>query len=175
MTIVDLTEGAPDLIEPVIGYRLWRLIDHTLTSPFASTPWHRPQQRARCDRGRHEAGEVPAKTCSCGIHAYYDPCPRTASAMTGSLLGGVVVAWGRIEAHAIGMRVEHARIVGLELPFSRGRKRRAILAAAERLDVPAVTHRTLGALAREHGAPLQRALRPRHTRGVAVNAWSYQP
>jgi hypothetical protein len=112
----------PDLIEPVIGYRLWPLIDHTLTSPFASTPWHRPHQRARCDTGRHEAGEVPAKTCSCGMHAYYDPCPRT-----------------------------------------------------ERLHIPAVTHRTLGALAREHGAPLQRALRPRRTRGGAVNAWSHQP
>jgi hypothetical protein len=95
--------------------------------------------------------------------------------MTRNLLGGVVVAWGRIEAHATGMRMEHARIVGLELPVSRGRKRRAILAAAERLEIPAVPHRRLGALAGEHGAPLQRALRPRQTRGVAVNVWSYQP
>ena len=85
---------------------------------------------ARCDRG-HGVGEVPAQDCSCGVYAYYDPCPRTASAATPDLIGGAVVLWGRIEAHIYGLRGKHARIVALELPFSRGRKRRAVIETAE--------------------------------------------
>ena len=39
------------------------------------------------------------------------------------------------------MRGKHARIVALELPLLAGRKRRAVIEAAERLGVPAVPHR----------------------------------
>ena len=60
--------------------------------------------------------EVPAKDCTCGVYAYYDPCPRTASAATADLIGGAAVLWGRIEAHMYGLRGTHARIVALELP-----------------------------------------------------------
>ena len=116
--------------------------------------------------------EVPAKDCSCGVYAYYDPCPRTASAATPDLIGGAVVVWGRIEAHIYGMRGEHARIVALELPLSRGRKRRAVIEAAELLGVPAVPHRSLKAVALEHGAVLQPALRPKKTVTRAANVWS---
>jgi len=64
-----------------------------------------------------------------------------------SLVAGVVILWGRIELHGTGMRAAHARIVGLELPMSRGGKRRELERVAQELGVPAVTHhklRTLG-------------------------------
>jgi hypothetical protein len=80
--------------------------------------------------------------------------------MTSDLLSGAVILWGRIEIHATGMRAEHARIVGLALPLSRGRKRGAVIEAAECLGIPAVPHRQLTAVALAHGKPLQRSLRP---------------
>ena len=145
-TIDDAGAVAPDLIVPLVGFRQWQLTAGAITSMYDGTPWPAGRLTARCDRG-HSPEEVPAKDCSCGVYAYYDPCPRTASAMTPDLIGGAVVVWGRIEAHIYGMRGEHARIVALELPLSRGRKRRAVIEIADRLGVPAVPHRSLKAVA----------------------------
>jgi hypothetical protein len=126
---------------------------------------------ARCDRG-HSPQEVPAKDCSCGVYAYYDPCPRTASAATADLIGGAVVVWGQVEAHIYGMRGRHAKIIALELPVSRGRKRRAVIDAADRVGVPAVPHRSLKAVALEHGEVLAPAHRPKKTLTRAANVWA---
>lgn len=82
------------------------------------------------------------------------------------------MTWGRIEAHIYGMRGEHARIVAVELPLSRWRKRRAVIAAAERIGVPVVGHRSLKAVALQHGAELQPALRPKKTLTRAANVWA---
>ena len=124
MNTVARADGlAPDLIVPLVGFRQWHLANGVLTSMYDRALWPPDGVTARCDRG-HSSAEIPAKDCSCGVYAYYDPCPRTASAATSDLIGGAVVLWGRIEAHIYGMRGEHARIVALELPLSRGRKRR---------------------------------------------------
>jgi hypothetical protein len=152
--------GAPDLIEAVVGFRQWRLAARALTSLYGDVPWPRDELHARCMIGDHDPTDVPANACSCGIYAYYHPCPRTASAATSDLVGGVVALWGHVELHATGMRAEHARIIALELPLSRGRKRRSVVEVAESLGVVAVPHRDLKAVAADHGSPLQRSLRP---------------
>lgn len=162
---------APDLIAALVGFRQWRLVNGMPTSVYDGAPWLHGRITARCDRG-HDPPEVPAKDCGCGVYAYYDPCPRTASAATPDLIGGAVVMWGRIEAHAYGMRGEHARMVAVELPLSRGRKRRAVIEAAELLCVPAVPHRSLKAIALEHGEVLRPALRPKKTVTRAANVWA---
>jgi len=164
--------SAPDLMEAVVGFRQWRLAAPTLTSLYSEVPWPRAELRARCKMGDHDPADVPSHACSCGIYAYYDPCPRTASAATPDFVGGVVVLWGRIELHATGMRAEHARVIALELPLSRGRKRRDVVDVAERLGVPAVPHRELKAVTADHGSPLQRSLRP--TRSWATDG-AHQP
>jgi hypothetical protein len=172
MNTLEHADGlAPDLIVPLVGFRQWHLANGVLTSMYDRALWPQDGVTARCDRG-HSSAEVPAKDCSCGVYAYYDPCPRTASAATSDLIGGAVVLWGRIEAHIYGMRGKHARIVALELPLSRGRKRRAVIEAAERVGVPAVPHRSLKAAALEHGAVLQPALRPKKTLTRAANVWA---
>ena len=117
--------------------------------------------------------DVPAKGCSCGVYAYYDPCPRTASAATPDLIGGAVVVWGRIEAHIYGMRGEHARIVALELPFSRGEAARRGR-AAESSGGRRASH-LLKAVALEHGEVLppsqaKEDIDPRRQRVVSVRA-----
>jgi DNA invertase Pin-like site-specific DNA recombinase len=169
---------APDLIEPIIGFRHWRLVDGALTSMFSMTPWAASEITARCPAARHDPAETPSPGCTCGIYAYYDPCPRTA-AMTRDLVGGAVVVWGRVEAHGTGVRAEHARIVGLDLPLIRGPKRRAVTQVAERLGVPVLAHRKLEAAALANGSPLPAALRPpwTRTRGTAVTprGWLAEP
>lgn len=164
-------EFAPDLIEPLVGFRHWRLVDGALRSMFSMTPWLTPEMTARCPTGDHDPAQTPSPGCTCGVYAYYDPCPRTASAMTRELVGGAVVVWGRVEAHATGVRAEHARIVGLDLPLARRRKRRAVMAVAERLGVPPVPHHRLKSVALAHGAPLPVSLRPPRQR-APVNPWS---
>jgi hypothetical protein len=162
---------APDLVVPIVGYRQWRLTAGALTSMYDDEAWSGGSITARCDRG-HSERDVPAPDCSCGVYAYYDPCPRTASAGTPDLIGGAVVLWGRIEAHIYGLRGKHARIVALELPFSRGRKRRAVIETANQIGVPAVPHSSLKAEALQHGAVLQPSLRPKKTLTRAANLWT---
>ena len=171
MNTVERAAVAPDLIVPLVGFRQWRLTGSGVVSMYDGTPWPEGRLRARCERG-HGPGEVPAKDCSCGVYAYYDPCPRTASAATPDLIGGAVVIWGRIEAHIYGLRGEHARVIALELPLSHGRKRAAVIEAAGLLGVPAVPHRSLKAVALEHGEVLAPAFRPKKTLTRAANVWS---
>ena len=171
-------EFAPDLIEPIIGFRHWRLVDGALTSMFSQTPWAASEITARCPVGRHDPARTPSPACTCGIYAYYEPCPRTASATTRDLVGGAVVVWGRVEAHATGVRAEHARIVGLDLPLMRGPKRRDVMRVADRLGVPVSAHRKLRTVALTHGSPLPASLRPPLTRSRATvnpSGWLAEP
>lgn len=152
----------PDLIVPVIGFRQWRLHGSELWSLRAAERWMRGVQTARCDDGSH-AGPAPATTCTCGIYAWYGPPPRGASAATRDLVAGAVALWGQLELHAHGMRAQHATIVALALPFSRGDKRRRLLAAADALEVPAVPARRLKSAALEHGELIPPSMRPPDT------------
>lgn len=156
----ELACAAPDLADPVVGFRQWRLTEGGLRSLYSGVRWHSREFRASCALGDRDCHSSPAKTCSCGIYAYYDPCPRTASAGTRDFIGGAVVLWGRIELHATGMRAQYARVVALELPFSRGRKRVEVGQVAERLNVQVVPHRKLEAAALGHGLSLDPAMRP---------------
>lgn len=156
-----MSETAPDLIHPVVGFRLWRFEEGALWSPYFRERWSRGRHTATCRAasGQRHAGPSPAHTCTCGIYAWYRPCPRLAYACTTSLVGGAVVLWGLIELHAGGMRAQYAMVVALALPLSRGAKRRSILAVADALEVETVPARELAAAAGAHGAPVPRELR----------------
>ncbi|HTU97096.1 MAG TPA: hypothetical protein VMF14_14715 [Solirubrobacteraceae bacterium] len=157
----------PDLIDAVVGFRQWRLHGDRLHSPYRRVVWRHPDLAAHCALEGHGLNAIPDPQCTCGIYAYYDPCPRTASAGTRDLVAGAVVLWGAMELYGGGMRAAHCRIVALALPLSWGRKRAAAVAAASRLGVPIVPHRMLGAHAERHGAPIPASLRPR---ALAVHA-----
>jgi hypothetical protein len=152
-----MQDSAPDLIHAVIGFRQWRLRGSELWSLRADDAWARGVHTACCPFGDHEA---PQNGCTCGIYAWYTPPPRTGSVGTSDLVAGAIAAWGQVEVHAHGMRVEHAMVVALALPFSWGSKRRGVVAAARALEVPAVPARKLIAAAREHGEPIPRSMRP---------------
>ncbi len=154
-------DAAPDLIAPVVGYRQWRLDSSGLRSMLCDEPWREATLTARC-RARTHLGEAaaPSNVCSCGVYAWYRPCPRTASAGSADLVSGAVVLWGHVELHAVGMRGQFCRVVALALPLSRGRKRNGVREVAERLGVPAVAHRTLPTIATTHGGPVPSQLIP---------------
>ncbi|HWK28960.1 MAG TPA: hypothetical protein VNS09_20530 [Solirubrobacter sp.] len=156
----SVLDRAPDLIEAVIGFRQWRMEQPgVLLSLHSSEVWEHATLRARCPVGHDH--EVPGPACSCGIYAWYRPCPRTGSAGTRDLVAGAVALWGEIELHATGMRASHCRIVAFALPLSHGDKRRRLLETADALGVPAVPHRELRRVAARHGAAVPDQLKPR--------------
>jgi len=152
---------APDLIEPVVGYRQWRLRDGALWSPYFEMRWKRGVNTARCAADRVGPHVAPAHRCTCGIHAWYRPCPRLASAGTADLVAGAIVVWGAVELHPTGMRAQHAMVAALALPVASAAKRRRVRAVAAALEVPAVPARRLAAAALACGRPVPRSLVPR--------------
>lgn len=152
---------APDLVQAVIGYRLWRLGDDALYSPYVEERWDRGLHAAVCraERGEH-VEPAPAHDCSCGIHAWYEPCPTLSWAATRHLVAGAVAMWGAMELHPFGLRAARGTIVALALPPWSGTKPRRIAEVAAALEVEAVPARRLEAVALEHGAPIPPGMAP---------------
>jgi len=150
---------APDLIEPLVGYRQWRLHDDALWSPFVDFRWRRGVNTARCGVAPGHPDPPPGHDCVCGIHAWYRPCPRFGYA-TPDFIGGVVALWGAIELHPTGVRAQHAAVVALALPLSHTPKRRRVIGVAASLEVETVPARHLTDVAAHHGCPVTPELVP---------------
>jgi hypothetical protein len=151
---------APDLVEPLIGFRQWRIDDVALWSPFADYRWVRGVNTARCALDPGHPDLPPGHQCSCGIHAWYRPCPRLGYA-TPDLVGGAVALWGEVELHPTGVRSQYAAIVALVLPLSRTHKRRRVVAIADAFEVDTVAARQLTTAALGHGLPVSSGLVPK--------------
>lgn len=100
---------APDLAEPVAGWRVWNVLDGErgpeLVSPVRPVPWaHRAPTTAVCDVG---CGCCPSPGCRCGLYAVagLDVVPL-ARVGVGTVLGCVAL-WGRVVEHSEGWRGEH--------------------------------------------------------------------
>src|SRR5215210_7456769 len=136
---------APDLIEPVVGFRKWRVVADHLTSPYIPLRWDEPVAHARCYPANRtllfgagwldEPHDAPHPDCKCGIYAWHEP-PAIRPKRDVDEAFGVVSLWGRIEVHATGMRAEHARIEALaHHPELGDLHARRLAAIAERLRV----------------------------------------
>jgi hypothetical protein len=153
---------APDLIEPVVGFRAWRLDDDFLLSP-STDEWWPPgtELAARCLRGTH-LEPAPAHDCDCGIYAYYEAYTSATWYATrpADSIPGAVLAWGRIEASYAGMRAQFARLLCLGLPpwADRARKRH-IYAGATRLGIQVTPLKDLARVAADAGQPIPPILR----------------
>jgi hypothetical protein len=156
---------APDLIEPVVGYRDWRVTDAGLVSPRAERVWRTATMHAACHPRRLEDFVLPPHAaphpdCNCGIHAYYRFNPQ-ASKVDHRGVCGIVSLWGRIEAHENGMRAEWARVEALGV-FARwtARQKNAVRAVADELHCDLHDLADLPAAAPSYGSPLPEVLRP---------------
>jgi hypothetical protein len=124
---------APDLFEPVLGWRCWIVVGSSLRSIAMSHVWQAEEQ-AVCKRAETDLyhspwyGETPARHaapadyCACGLYAYHDPWSaenhrrKLAETRGWQVVMGAVEMWGNVLVHGTGVRAEHARLLGLAMP-----------------------------------------------------------
>ena len=148
--------SAPDLIEPVIGFRAWwpdrdgRLVPWSMAGAGA---WDVDVTTAHCGRGSKAEHSAPGHDCSCGLYALTDH--RDPRLICDEQAVGAIIAWGEMEVHRTGFRAQHACIIALALPAEcHGTHRARLAAAALRYRVPLVPPDQLLAIALEHGQRL---------------------
>lgn len=98
----------PDMIEPVVGYRSWKVLPTGQLHACAQSvawPLGAPIIATCAIGGKHTA--VPAAPCSCGVYAakslHTVPMPH-AEAMA----WGTVSLWGRVCEYSAGYRAQYA-------------------------------------------------------------------
>jgi hypothetical protein len=157
---------APDLLQPVIAFRAWRVVEGELVSPYLGQRWDDGTVVASCERARLDGREsaptahaAPHRDCGCGIHAYFEPRCAVPDVDFRRVLG-IVAVWGRLEVHPEGVRAEFARIQALGASRGWSSWHRAdVEAVAARLQVPLLQESALGAAAADYGASLPDSLR----------------
>jgi EAL domain-containing protein (putative c-di-GMP-specific phosphodiesterase class I) len=118
------TPEAPDppvAIEPIEGWRAWRLVEEdgeprlaSVTRPDVWTPGE--ALHASCGRtGEHRPG--PAEGCTCGVYAARTPEALAFSGVLGDQISvvGAISMWGTVIEHARGARSEFAYPARLRL------------------------------------------------------------
>jgi hypothetical protein len=151
---------APDLIEPIVAFRKWRVVDGRLRSLYEPFFWLEPAQHAECRSPKHglQPHEAPHSSCSCGIYASHEPDYRFPTVDYRGV-SGIVTAWGAIEVHADGLRAEFVQVEALANYSHWGRRQTdAVLTVAETLGVDLVDLYDLEAVAGQYGARLDRRL-----------------
>jgi hypothetical protein len=152
-----MSDAAPDLIEPLIGFRSWWLKGERLKCLGSDVCWNGPVMHAACLRGGDPAStgsapihEAPEPECSCGIHVLHSP---------GGVIGrepakvwGIVSLWGRIIVYRTGMRAQHARIMALA-PTDPGQSL-PVARVARRLGVDTLPFGELAEASARYGAPI---------------------
>lgn len=121
----------PDVIEPIVGYRAWRimvgtpLIESTLHSTtYRYNKWipgetikavcgyDHTENNKRCSL-RKSLHHPPHKGGACGFYAYKEPDWRGIRGKVQayySIVLGEVELWGKIVEHEIGYRAQYARV-----------------------------------------------------------------
>ena len=176
---VPLEAETPDLIEPIVGFRSWRILrdgpaQGELSSPNFPVSWSEPVLRAECRRFRstedllREPHRAPEAACGCGICARHAPTTDF-SKVDFRGVSGIVTVWGRIDVDSDGLRAEYARVEALGL-YSRWtpHQTQAVSEVAGELGVDLVDLHELGVVARSYGEVLPASLlsdeRPRSVR-----------
>jgi hypothetical protein len=143
--------GAPDYVEPVVGWRVWYAVEAggttRLSSVFHQLVWPTREPlaavclRSRFPRGRPQRDHAaPAASCGCGIYAaslqrlgeYLTGPPATRRAMCPVI--GRVALWGTVVECTHGWRASLAYPAQLYLPLL-PRGRHAALARQFALDL----------------------------------------
>jgi hypothetical protein len=149
---------APDLAEPVLGFRAFDVCEdgRLISVTGHGTVWRPGVVTAYCRRPGFSSHPAPAHDCTCGLYAYTELDPRLKQ---GERCIAAIAAWGNMEVHETGFRAQRACVLALAAtPAADLLQRRLIFASAERYGVPAVPLRHLEAEGLRHARPLSRAL-----------------
>jgi hypothetical protein len=152
----------PDLIEPLLGYRYWRVgRDGALRCMLSRDTWLEGANRASCWRCGHDA---PGRLCRCGFNALHELPLAELDEYRGAVLGAIA-AWGEVDVHRTGFRTQFAKVIALaDGGVRRPARRTRILRAAERYEVPLVPLGRLPEIAALDASPIDPSLLPRHRR-----------
>lgn len=162
---LEFTVAAFTTATQYVGFRIWRLIDGALWSPYRRDCWEQPVLEASC-RGLTGSAErlglgplpvphrSPDRRCSCGI--YVSHVPNVAfSQLDFRGVTGIVTVWGAILPEDDGARAEFARVAALGVyPHWTERQKEAVTAAARRLEADVVNVDALERVAQRYGARL---------------------
>lgn len=117
---------APDLIEPLVGFRAWQVDEHgVLHSCMRSSVWlPRKPLRAKClfnpgVRVTHEPLIVPHDGCTCGVYAVKHEFGMQFGADVKAHVWGTVKLWGKVVDGERGYRAEYAYPADLVLIWDR--------------------------------------------------------
>src|SRR5215469_11714208 len=103
-------------LEPVVGWRIWRLQDGLLRSLVMDSSWQPGENVARClASDRAMCRESPGQGCLCGFWAVWSPkqsmarvCPAIEPPWQ---VMGLITGWGEVAVHgAEGFRAERATV-----------------------------------------------------------------
>jgi hypothetical protein len=151
----DLVE-APDLIEPVVAFRKWRVVDGRLRSLYEPIYWLDPLQRACCRAAHRDSPPhaAPRSGCTCGIYASHEPDYEFPTVDYRGV-SGIVTAWGNIEVHDDGIRAEWVQVEALSI-YERWATRQsdAVRTVAESLGSDVIDLCDLEAAAGQYGVRL---------------------
>ena len=144
--------NAPDLVEPVVGFRAWRpRSDGTLGSwSMGGWSWQPGVNEATCPWRSDDDHLPPGHDCACGLYALTDAGDPRLDPYRNAV--GSIAAWGVIEAHRTGFRAQFATVTALCRPPDADRVHvQHLRAAAERYGVPLVPEHELVRQALRHG------------------------
>lgn len=119
-------------LEPVLGWRVWRLRGHSLASWGTTYVWHPNANFARCLNPNNPCPASPGRGCRCGFWAVFTPrhcisrvCEDYSERAP---VLGLIRAWGEVALHGPeGFRAEYAAPVCLFSDWPGGAHRPAEL------------------------------------------------
>lgn len=125
----DTSVVVPDSVVPVVGYRMWRVVDGWLrAAAFTDYEWKPGINVASCRGNGHRVGE---SYCSCGFHANKRrDWVQILGSKDSGYVTGTIDMFGIVTEHVHGYRASHAVITGI---FDTGKEARKV---AKRYQVP---------------------------------------
>jgi len=150
-------DGAPDYVEPTLGWRVWLVVEHDdnlrLASVLYPTIWEvREHLTARCDLSPPTSRRThlsPHGDCSCGLYAaasladatsYFDGRGQNSRRPVYRVIGRVAL-WGRVIEGERGWRASHAYPSRLYVP--------------EQSDASSLSPLDVGVALAEYGVPVE--------------------
>lgn len=125
----DFAEVAPDLMQPLLGFRAWVVHGGRIKpTGMGGDVWRGGAEvRAECVRGSDH--RAPSAACECGLYGWHSfkalmHDHQATRPVTSPFVLGAVVARGRMEIHQRGFRAEYMRpVLFTNLPGEQERAR----------------------------------------------------